>query len=80
MIHRDDLLAVLSAQTNRAGVQVLFDKTVVSLDIERAAVSCSDGTHVLADLIIGADGNDLATSCGLALTWFRKGSIPQSAS
>ena len=79
MVHRDDLLAVLRTQIDQAGVQVLFDKKVVRLDTERATVSCLDGTRVRADLIIGADGNILAASCGSALTLFQKESLQRSA-
>lgn len=59
MVHRDDLQKVLAKEAIGAGVEVQFDREVLSVDGDPASVTFADGSQLQADLLIGADGKFL---------------------
>ncbi|KAJ5807841.1 hypothetical protein N7474_009110 [Penicillium riverlandense] len=56
LVHRADLHAALLDATQKAGVNVLTKKRVVSYDFDAPMATTVDGEVFKADLIVGADG------------------------
>lgn len=55
-IHRGDYQRLLARGAVAAGVRIVFDAEVASVDLERHTVFLRHGSSVDADLIVGADG------------------------
>ena len=58
MLHRHDLQLVLYKRALEIGIDVQFGKRLSSLDLAQASpvVTFEDGTTLIADLVVGADG------------------------
>lgn len=52
----DDLRNILLNRLFLYGAYVEFDSKVVNIDISRPSVTLSNGSKILGDVIIGADG------------------------
>lgn len=58
MIHRADYRRILVEEAVRCGAEVRFGSHVSNVDCRAPSVQLSDGTGILADVVIGADGMD----------------------
>ena len=56
VIHRADLQRIFYDAAVKAGAQIRFGRKVVSVDTSSSTLILEDGSAVVTDLIIGADG------------------------
>lgn len=62
-IRRADLYAALRAEVTARGIEIVYDKRLVSVseDGEKVTAGFADGSQASADLLVGADGLNSAT-------------------
>lgn len=56
LIHRADYQRILYEEALELGVQVRLSAPVVSIDTEKPSVTISNGTEIVGDVVVGADG------------------------
>ena len=56
VIHRADLQKIFYDAAVKAGAQIRFGRKVVSVNTSSSTLILEDGSAVMADLIVGADG------------------------
>jgi salicylate hydroxylase len=56
VIHRADLQRIFYDAAVKAGAQIRFESKVVSVDTSTSRLILEDGSAVMADLVVGADG------------------------
>jgi 2-polyprenyl-6-methoxyphenol hydroxylase-like FAD-dependent oxidoreductase len=69
VLHRADLQRILYNATIRAGASIAFGKNVTVLDANEASLTFEDGSTVMGDLIVGADGVPSSPSHSYRIEW-----------